>query len=209
MSEQSSYEKLGVTEDASFEQIQEARKRMIEQYQGDQKVLQTIEAAYDAILMDRLKMRQEGKIKVPEPIRFPERISQVAPPSFSATPVKSSPAWLQRFIDTPSLADVLWPTGLFLTLSLIVVFFPGDSGSKLSMAIALGVAINVFLINRKERQLGRSMLLTLAGLFLGIGLGTLLWGWLQVPISQTGLKAEQFYTLVTFFLMWISSSFLR
>jgi len=58
MSEQSPYEQLGVTLDASFDEIQEARDRLKQQYSGEIKLLQSIEAAYDAILMDRLKMRQ-------------------------------------------------------------------------------------------------------------------------------------------------------
>jgi len=59
MSDQSPYEKLGVSEDASFDEIQDARNRLFEQYSGDSKSVEIIEAAYDAILMDRLRMRQE------------------------------------------------------------------------------------------------------------------------------------------------------
>jgi len=72
MSDQSPYEKLGVSEDASFDEIQDVRNRLLEQHGGDGIVRDVIEAAYDAILMERLRMRQEGKIKVPERIRFPE-----------------------------------------------------------------------------------------------------------------------------------------
>ena len=64
MGDQNYYEKLGVTEDATFDEIQEARNRLLQQYSGDSKHLEVVEAAYDAILMERLRMRQEGKIKV-------------------------------------------------------------------------------------------------------------------------------------------------
>ncbi|WP_179139837.1 CPP1-like family protein, partial [Brachyspira hyodysenteriae] len=63
MSEQNPYEKLGVTQDATFDEIQDARSRLLQQYSGDPKHLEIVEAAYDTILMDRLRMRQEGKIK--------------------------------------------------------------------------------------------------------------------------------------------------
>ncbi|WP_017804012.1 CPP1-like family protein, partial [Nodularia spumigena] len=85
MSDQNPYEKLGVSEDASFDEIQDARNRQLEQYNGDAKSLELIEVAYDAILMDRLRMRQEGKIKVPERIRFPELRVQL-PAKDSPTP---------------------------------------------------------------------------------------------------------------------------
>lgn len=208
MSEQSFYEKLGVTEDASFEEIQEARKLMIQQHRGDQKRLEIIEAAYDAILMERLKMRQEGKIKVPERIRFPEKLSQ-SPPSFPTVPVKRSPEWLQRLIDTPSLTDVLWSTGCFSVLSLLVVLYPANAPSNLPLVVAFGVGFTLFFINRKERQFLRSLLLTFAGLFIGIGLGTLLGGWLLPQIDGIGLTLDKLAALVTFFILWVIASFLR
>ncbi len=68
MSSQSPYEQLGVESDASFDEIQEAKNRLMQQYQGNQPTLETIEAAYDAIIMERLRMRQEGRIKVPDVI---------------------------------------------------------------------------------------------------------------------------------------------
>lgn len=208
MSEQSFYEKLGVTEEASFEEIQEARKLMIQQHRGDQKRLEIIEAAYDAILMERLKMRQEGKIKVPERIRFPEKLSQ-SPPSFPTVPVKRSPEWLQRFIDTPSLNDVLWSTGCFSVLSVLVVLYPANAPSNLPLVVAFGVGFTLFFINRKERQFLRSLLLTFAGLFIGIGLGTLLGSWLLPQIDGIGLTLDKLAALVTFFILWVIASFLR
>jgi hypothetical protein len=75
MSEQNPYEQLGVTEESSFEEIQEAKQRLVQQYQNDSKIVELIEAAYDSVLMDRLRMRQEGRIKVPDRIRFPERLT--------------------------------------------------------------------------------------------------------------------------------------
>ncbi len=208
MSEQSSYEKLGVKEDASFEEIQEARKRLVQQHSGDPKHLEIIEAAYDAILMDRLKMRQEGRIKVPERIRFPEKLS-LSLPNFTPTPIKRSPAWLQRFIDTPSLADVLWPTGLFSLLSVLVFFYPANDPTNLPLAVAFGVGLTLVFVNRKERQFVRAVLLTVAGLLVGIGLGTVLWGIIPPQVVSSGLMLEKFDTLVTFVILWLVSSFLR
>ena len=59
MSEQNPYEQLGVTEESSFEEIQEAKQRLVQQYQNDSKIVELIESAYDSVLMDRLRMRQD------------------------------------------------------------------------------------------------------------------------------------------------------
>ena len=209
MSDQSPYEKLGVTEDASFDEIQDAKGRLMQQHRGDQKLLEAVDAAYDAIIMDRLRMRQEGKIKVPERIRFPEKLSQ-APPSFPQASVNNSPAWLQRLIDTPTPGDLLWPTVSFLLLAGVTVFYRAqDEPSMLSLVLALGVGCNIYFLNRKERQLGRAVLLTLAGLLVGVGLGSFLGGFLTTQINSIGLTPDKFATLVTFVILWLISSFLR
>ena len=49
MSNQSHYQQLGITEDASFEEIQAAKERLKQKNSNDQKVIENIEAAYDAI----------------------------------------------------------------------------------------------------------------------------------------------------------------
>ena len=63
MSQQNPYEQLGVAEDATFEEIQAAKQRVIAQLGGDSQLQDNVEAAYDAILMERLKLRQQGKIE--------------------------------------------------------------------------------------------------------------------------------------------------
>jgi hypothetical protein len=73
----------------------------------------------------------------------------------------------------------------------------------------LGVGCNVYFLNRKERQLGRAVLLTLAGLLVGVGLGTLLGGLLTAQLAPIGFTTEKFATLVTFIILWLISSFLR
>ena len=73
MSEQNVlYETLGLTEASSFEEVQSAKTRLSAEYKDDPQRKESIETAYDAILMERLRLRQEGKIKVPDRIRFAE-----------------------------------------------------------------------------------------------------------------------------------------
>ncbi|NMG06710.1 CPP1-like family protein [Brasilonema sp. UFV-L1] len=206
--EQNPYEKLGVSEDASFDEIQDVRNRLLEQYSGDAKRLEVIEAAYDAILMERLKMRQEGKIKVPERIRFPERLLQSVPKE-SPTPRQQSPAWLQRILDKPTLADALLPGAWYVGLSAISVFYQAGSDQVLQLALVLGVCVSIYFLNRKEGKFGRAVLFTLIALTTGLIAGGLVANLLLPQIQFMALSPNQFSTVVTFVLLWLISTFLR
>ncbi len=208
MSEQNPYEQLGVTENSSFEEIQAAKKRLYEQHGNDSAVLETVEIAYDSIIMDRLRLRQEGKIKVPEKIRFPDRNVEK---SIKVPPLvnEQSAVWLQELIDTPSQADILWPSGIFLTLAAIAVFSQNTGGSILPLLMALGFIANIYFLNRKEGRSGRAFLISFIALFLGIALGTGLGNLLLVQGGITVLGGDQFASALTFCLFWLVSCFFR
>jgi Protein CHAPERONE-LIKE PROTEIN OF POR1-like len=208
MSELSPYEQLGVTEESSFEEIQEAKQRLMQQHQDDNKLLEKIETAYDAVIMDRLRLRQEGKIKVPERIRFPERGLE-APNPIKPLSIERSPSWLQKIIDTPSAQDIGLSTGVFGLSAVITLIVNDRGGSMLSLLLALGVFANIYFLNRKERKFGRAVLITLFGLLLGIGLGAGMASGLKAAGITLPISDQQFLALVTFFLLWIISSFVR
>jgi hypothetical protein len=208
MSDQNPYDKLGVSEDASFDEIQDARNRLFEQHNSDAKHLEAIEAAYDAILMDRLRMRQEGKIKVPERIRFPELRVQSLPKE-SPTPRQQSPAWLQRMLDQPTPADILLPGAWFLGLSSISLFYPEGGAQILQLALVVGVGTSIYFLNRKEGKFGRAVLFTLISLIIGLLAGALIAIWLLPQIPLLNLSSNQFSTVLTFIFLWLVSSFLR
>lgn len=207
MSDQSPYEKLGVSEDASFDEIQDVRNRLLQQHGGDGSVREVIEAAYDAILMERLRMRQEGKIKVPERIRFPE-MRVPSSPQTSQSLGQQSPAWLQRSLDQPTLTDVLLPGALYLGLGATSLLYPGSGGQILQLSLVVGVGIGVYFLNRKEGKFGRAVLFTLVSLIVGLIAGGLLAG-LILPLPVINMTANQLSTLLTFILLWLVSSFLR
>ena len=208
MSEQQNpYQQLGVTESSSFEEIQAAKKRICEENSNDPKVVESIEAAYDAVIMDRLRLRQEGKIKVPERIRFPER--KVESPVTSKPIEQSSPNWLQNLLDTPSQKEVLIPTGVFLVLGTIAGI--AQTTSSLPLPMALGFIATVYFINNKEKRFGRALLITLVMLIIGVTLGNALAsslagsGAIVVPSEQIAIVAS----VVTFVLFWLASCFLK
>jgi hypothetical protein len=204
MSEQNPYQQLGVGEDASFDEIQSAKSRLSQQYREDNKVLESIEMAYDAIIMERLKMRQEGRIKVPDRIRFPERTLE-KPPIPTSLSLPSSPSWLQVWIDTPSTQEIVLPALVFALLAGGALL--ATSHQILPTLLVGGVFANVYFLNRKEGRFGRSLLISLGILLIGVSLGAVLpslLGGLSLPVS-----GEVISCVLSFVLFWMASSFLR
>jgi hypothetical protein len=205
MSNQNPYEQLGVAEDSSFEEIKSARDVLMAQHEGDRKQLETIEAAYDAVLMERLRMRQEGKIKVPDRIRFPEKTVQPAP-NFPPPTSNATSDWLKRLIDTPSPADIWIPAGIFALLSVAVVYVPV---AALQFVLIAGVCTSFYFLYRKEQRLGRAVLLGLVGFIVGFLVGGIIWTLLRSQLLGIGLIPSQVTTMVAFVVLWLVSSFLR
>jgi hypothetical protein len=204
MSEQNPYQKLGVAESSSFDEIQSAKNRLIEQVSGDSQAIEAIEAAYDAVIMDRLKMRQEGRIKVPDRIRFPERTLE-KPNTPAALPAPASPSWLQNSLDRPTSRDLVIQGAVFGGLAGLAVLAVGEQASMLPTLLVLGIFASVYFLNRKERRFGRSLLISLASLFIGVGCGVLASQFVpNLPVS-----GEQLSCWFSFFLLWLASSFLR
>ena len=56
------YTRLGLSQDATFEQVQAAKARCIAEVDGDDQARARVEAAYDAVLMARLRGRQQGQV---------------------------------------------------------------------------------------------------------------------------------------------------
>ncbi len=209
MAEQTPYEQLGVTEDASFDEIQLARQRLIAACGDDRQEVAAIESAYDAVLMHRLRLRQAGKIKVPDRIRFAEEVSEAVVPSQPGLRSVSSPNWLKSYLDQPSPNDIATPGLVLGGLAAIVLFVPSLSSSALSLLIVAACSTSTYFLNRKENRLGRSLLLSIGGVILGSVLGYVLLKLFLFPLLSASLSPAQFVTAFSFIGLWWVCSFLR
>ena len=207
MSQQSPYEQLGVARDASFEEIQAAKQRVLAQVGGDRQLQDNIEAAYDAILMDRLKLRQQGKIQVPEGIRFPEKLP-VTLPSFTPPSLANSPSWLQDTFDRPERSEILTTSGVYAVLGGLSLV-PNVANAMLPTLMAVGTGFSLYFINKKQRRFKRALLGSLFALVLGTLVSGILVNYLHLPVALIGLPGAVFASLLTFLLLWVVSSFTR
>ena len=212
MSEQNvHYETLGLTEASSFEEVQSARTKLTAE-EDDPKKKESIEAAYDAILMERLRLRQEGKIKVPDRIRFAEKQAKPKPiASVSNLTENIKGQWFSDLLDQPeSGSELLWPSVTFGGLILLSWLLKSDTATGASMALALGMMASIYFLNKKTRKFWRSAGLSTVGLVIGIGLGLVI---VQIMGSQgTVLPPSQVAALsasVTLSVLWFVTGFLR
>jgi Protein CHAPERONE-LIKE PROTEIN OF POR1-like len=207
MSQQSPYEQLGVAEDATFEEIQAAKQRVIAQLSGDRQLQDNIEAAYDAILMERLKLRQQNKIKVPEEIRYPEKLL-TAVPNFTPPSLTNSSTWLGDTFERPSQSEILTTSGVYAVLG-GAALLPNVSSSGLPTLMALGTGFSLYFINQKQRRFKRALLGSLIALVVGTVVAGILVNYLHLPIERIGLHGDIFAGLLTCLCLWIVSSFTK
>ncbi|MEL7523418.1 MAG: CPP1-like family protein [Cyanobacteria bacterium J06553_1] len=213
MSEQNvHYETLGLTESSSFEEVQSARTRLATEHEDDPQRKENIEAAYDAILMERLRLRQEGKIKVPDRIRFAEKQSKPkATPLSSSFSESAGSQWFSDLLDQPeSSGELLWPSLVFVGLIVASWLLNSADAVGASTTLALGMMTAIYFLNKKTRKLWRSAGLATVGLVVGICLGLVI---VQILSSQgTTLSASQVSSLsasVTLAVLWFFTGFLR
>lgn len=174
------YERLGLSADASFDAVQAAKQTLLDQVGDDSIARARVEAAYDAVLMERLKERQQGKVSTAA--RTASNREQAAPQApkqaaLANLPQVSLPKLKLQPLSLPQLAlpqlvlasgrELWFPLAASGALMLFLLALP--SSAELVMALATGVC----LINLQRRSgrflqaLGWSLALLSLGLLLG------------------------------------------
>lgn len=178
----SPYERLGIGPEASFDAVQAAKQQRLEEVGDDPQARARIEAAYDAVLMDRLKERQQGKVSSAA-LNASER--EAARPSIKMPPARPSLASLPSLPSLPkpslSVPSLSLPTlGLaqgpqrwlplaagVVMLGLLLVL----PASNAELVLALATVLSVVSLQRRTSRLLPaacwSVLLLSVGLLLG------------------------------------------
>ncbi|ELS33415.1 MULTISPECIES: CPP1-like family protein [Pseudanabaena] len=205
MSEPTPYEKLGVNDEASFEEVRDARDRLLREHEGDESQQEAIELAYDAILMDRLRARKEGKIAVPDRIRYPERLSTAIPAALQNNAQRRAPSWLSKLLDTPKQKDIYISLGVFAGLGAVSFFV-----SAATTWLSFGLIASVYLLTRKENRFGRALLISLSGITIGVLLAALTNQVLVLSrLVGDGFFPSSIQMVIILLVMWLHACFLK
>lgn len=206
----SPYDRLGIAPDAGFDAVQAAKVARLSEVGEDPIARARIEAAYDAVLMERLKERQQGKVSTaartasvreqatppPKPIALPN-LPQVPLPQLKA------PALAMPQLGLAEGFGLWFPLGSIGALVLLALLLPA---APLDLLLSLAVLAAVVSLQRRGGKL-----LPAAGWSLGLlGLG-LVTG--AVLVSATGgplplglpLSPDQIESLPAFLLLLLGA----
>ncbi|KAK7376058.1 hypothetical protein VNO78_34908 [Psophocarpus tetragonolobus] len=189
------YKRLGISKEASEDEIQGARNFLIQKYAGHKPSVDAIESAHDKIIMQKFYERKNPKIDIKKKIR---EVNQS----------KFVQAVRGRF-QTPSTKFIIKTSLAFLVLGVLTVLFPTEEGPTLQVAISL-IATIYFIHDRLKSKI-RASLYGIGAFGFSWLLGTFLMVSVIPPITiLKGPRAfEVISSLITYVLLWVSSTYLR
>lgn len=137
------YKRLGISPEASEEEIQAARNFLIQRYAGHKPSADAIEAAHDKIIMQKFYERKRPKLQIKKKVR-------------DVTQSRYVQAVMNRF-RTPSDSKFIVITSVaFLLLGALTVLFPTEEGPTLQVAISL--VTTIYFIHSRLKSNIRSFL---------------------------------------------------
>lgn len=137
------YKRIGVSREASEEEIQAARNFLIKKYSGHQPSIDAIESAHDKIIMQKFRERKKPKINIDKNVK---KVTQ-------SLVFKTIAA---RF-ETPSNKHILKTSATFVILGVLTVLFPTEEGPTLQVAISFLASV-YFLYERLKSKLFKAFL---------------------------------------------------
>ncbi|CAA6673743.1 unnamed protein product [Spirodela intermedia] len=187
------YKRLGISQDASEEEIQAARNFLINKYAGHQPSVDAIESAHDKIILQSLLERKRPKINIKKRVR-------------DITQSRIVKAITSRF-QVPSRNVIIKTAIVFIILGVLTVLFPTEEGPTLQVAISL--IASVYFIYERLRSRLRSVLYGIGAFAFSWLLGTFLMVSVIPPLLQGPRSLEVSTSLISYILLWVSSTYLK
>ncbi|XP_010493415.1 PREDICTED: protein CHAPERONE-LIKE PROTEIN OF POR1, chloroplastic [Camelina sativa] len=189
------YKRLGVSPYASEEEIWASRNFLLQQYAGHERSEESIEGAFEKLLMSSFIKRKKTKINLKT--RLKKKVDE-------------SPPWLKAlldFVEMPPMDTIFRRLFLFAFMGGWSIMNSAEGGPAFQVAVSLAACI--YFLNEKTKSLGRACL---------IGIGALAAGWfcgsLIIPMIPTLLlhptwTLELLTSLVAYVFLFLSCTFLK
>ncbi|CAM6104046.1 unnamed protein product [Calypogeia fissa] len=189
------YKLLGVSRDASEEEIREARNYLSEQYAGHEKSRESIERAYDKIIMESFRDRKKSKINLKANIK--KKFAE-------------SPPWVQAItnrFEVPTTQVILQRGALFFLLGVWSAMNPSEGGPAFQVAVSLAACI--YFLNDRLKSLGRAFMIGFVALVVGWISGSFLVPVLSSYIMPPSWSLELSTALFSYIFLWMACTFLK
>lgn len=189
------YKRLGISKDASEEEIWGSRNFLIQQYAGHERSEESIEAAFEKILMKSFEERKKTKFNLKTRLK---------------RKVEESPSWVKSlldFVELPPSVIIMRRLFLFAFMGAWSIMKSAEGGPAFQVAISLAACI--YFLNDKTKSLTRASIL---------GFGALVGGWIAgsflVPIIPSAIlqptwSLELLTSLVVYVFLFLSCTFLK
>ena len=207
------YVRLGLSQGASFEEVQQARQHCLYHVGDDLQARARVESAYDAVLMSCLRDRQQGQLSEAAADASVREESANKGTAFQTTGVlqKLQP----RFLDAgqaisgirPQVAFVEGP-GLWIrlgigALAMVALLISADS---VQLVLALGLIGSYVSAVRRGRRPFSSIGWTVAAVVVGLIAGGVLAAALSPSaVDQLHLNSDQIQAIPAAVLLWLAS----
>lgn len=188
------YKRIGVSREASEEEIQAARNFLIKKYSGHQPSIDAIESAHDKIIMQKFRERKKPKINIDKNVK---KVTQ-------SLVFKTIAA---RF-ETPSNKHILKTSATFVILGVLTVLFPTEEGPTLQVAISFLASV-YFLYERLKSKLFKAFLYGAGSFIISWLLGTFLMVSVIPPILRGPRSLEVTTSLISYVILWVFSTYLK
>ncbi|XP_073041306.1 protein CHAPERONE-LIKE PROTEIN OF POR1, chloroplastic isoform X2 [Primulina eburnea] len=187
------YKRLGISKEASEEEIQAARNFLIQTYGGDKNSVDAIESAHDKIIMQKFYERKNPKINIKKKAR-------------EVTQSRYVQAVTTRF-RTPATSFIIKTSVAFIVLGVLTLLFPTEEGPTLQVGISL-IVTTYFIFDRLKSKL-RALLYGVGTFALSWLVGTFLMVSVMPPILKGPRSLEVTTSLISYIFLWVSSTYLR
>lgn len=189
------YKRLGIPPDASEEEIWSSRNFLLQQYAGHERSEESIEAAFEKILMASFINRRKTKINLKSKLK---------------KKVEESPPWVKNllnFVELPATEVIFRRLFLFAFMGGWSIINSAEGGPAFQVAVSLAACI--YFLNEKTKSLARAFI---------IGLGSLVAGWVcgsfLVPMIPSFLlrptwTLELLTSLVAYVFLFLGCTFLK
>ncbi|KAI4344025.1 hypothetical protein L6164_011302 [Bauhinia variegata] len=189
------YRRLGISNYASEEEIWGARNFLLQQYTGHERSEESIEAAFEKILMESFRKRKKTKINLKSQLK---------------QKVEESPPWLQNllnYVELPPTEVILRRLFLFAFMGGWSIMNSAESGPAFQVAISLAACI--YFLNEKTKSLARAFIIGFGALVAGWVCGSLLVPNVPSMFLQPTWTLELLTSLVAYLFLFLACTFLK